>query len=280
MRYAGSHRLGGRPRRSRILCCMTGVATSVRSVTEVASGNRCRGASSGFRKTPSCAARPAGPSTSQAPAAPPRNRRREIMLKAKGHAEQERVRGVLGTLGGQEVRDGSQALVLVGPRALERRLEDDERHRAIGQAERGAVHEAILLSGRRELAAGEVRLLNEPVQPDLFHPGRSYELRVVELPAKDRVPQKVGKEAVPEVQPIPLLARGQTGRLEVDHRVQGRRAVLELPLEDGVGKSSADPCDPVVLRYDVLALDLERPKVALPSTPTPQSASEGRKSGV
>src|SRR5213594_4174278 len=267
MRYAGSHRLGGRPRRSRILCCMTGVATSVRSVTEVASGNRCRGASSGFRKTPSCAARPAGPSTSQAPAAPPRNRRRDIMLKAKGHA-------------GQEVRDGSQALVLVGPRALERELEDDERHRAIGQAERGAVHEAILLGELRELAAGEVRLLNEPVQPDLFHPGRNYELRVVELPAKDRVPQKVGKEAVPEVQPIPLLGRGQTGQLEVDHRVQGRRAVLELALEDGVGKSSGDPCDPVVLRHDVLALDLERPKVALPSTPTPQSASEGRKSGV
>src|SRR2546426_399456 len=203
MGYAGSHRLGGRPRRSRILCCMTGGATSVRSVTEVASGNRCRGVSSGFRKTPSCAARPAGPSTSQAPAAPPRNRRREIMLKAKGHAEQERVRGVLGTLGGHEVRDGSQALVLVGPRALERELEDDERHRAIGQAERGAVHEAILLSERRELAAGEVRLLNEPVQPDLFHPGRSYELRVVELPAKDRVPQNVGKEAVPEVQSRP-----------------------------------------------------------------------------
>src|SRR5881628_3338389 len=136
MRYAGSHKLGGRPRRSRILCCMTGVATSVRSVTKVASGNRCRGASSGFRKTPSCAARPAGPSTSQAPAAPPRNRRREIMLEAKGHAEQKRVRGVLGTLGRQEVRDGCQALVLVGPRALERELEDDERHRAIGQAER------------------------------------------------------------------------------------------------------------------------------------------------
>src|SRR5262249_33081214 len=205
MRYSGSHRLGGRPRTSRILCCMTGVATSVRSVTEVASGNRCRGASSGFKKTPSCAARPRppraggrpGPGTTRPPAAPPRNRRREIMLEAEGHAEQKRVRGVLGALGGQEVRDSSQALVLVRPRALDRELEDDERHRAIGQAERCAVHEAILLGELGELAAGEVRLLNEPVQPDLFHPGRNYELRVVELPAKDRVPQKVGKEAVP-----------------------------------------------------------------------------------
>src|SRR5207249_11666888 len=169
MRYAGSHRLGGRPRRSRILCCMTGVATSVRSVTEVASGNRCRGASSGFRKTPSCAARPAGPSNSQAPAAPPRNRRREIMLKAKGHAEQERVRGVLGTLAGQEVRDGSMALVLVGPRALERELEDDERHRAIGQAERGAGHESILLGELCSRGGGEVLMVRSTGQAYWTH---------------------------------------------------------------------------------------------------------------
>src|SRR6266403_2659459 len=202
IRYAGSHRLGGRPSSVRTRARSSGVATTVCSATAPASGNSALAASSARMNTPSWPATPAGPTTSSPPASPParaRNRRREILLEAERDPEEEGIRRVLAAPGRQEVRHRRQALAAVRPRPLQRGLDDEQGHRAVGQTERYAVDPAVLAVDAGQVAAREVDLLDEAVQPHLFAAQRDDELRVLEGLAQRGVPQEVGEEAVAQV---------------------------------------------------------------------------------